>query len=218
MLQAGGAYNSSSNSGLTVQHLGGSNYKIVITIRGYHATYGLFGSTNYGGINWGLNSLDLNVMAQDKNGNTSYGTTGIHISETPAPLVGDIQINDSTQDLNNVTVTTSNKSVTHRVKCSVVDSSSGLQSVTMNNGYVADNPATTGNFYNFKRLYNFNDIFSNIDGNTVITVSNLRVTAVDIDNNQSQSKLGVNVTVTANDVTNPVFGSVGHDAGIKSIN
>jgi hypothetical protein len=205
---ANGSYNfgDDASTGLDVANTSGNNYQIAMRLQSPNNN-SILGNISSGGIPFGNSTLRATLTVGDNNSNSTTTSSDFIIKrvDSSSPNVGNLIARSGS--LTNISVSHSSTTYTHKVKVAASDSGSGLQSVTMNNSYVADSPSSANEsgtlYYYFKRVYTFAEVWQDKHAST-ITVSGLRATARDIQGNASNSN-SVNVVVTANDTENPLI-------------
>uniref|UniRef100_A0A6C0LJW8 Cadherin domain-containing protein n=1 Tax=viral metagenome TaxID=1070528 RepID=A0A6C0LJW8_9ZZZZ len=203
---ANGSYvfGNDASTGLTVTNTSGNNYQIAMRLQSPNNN-SILGNISSGGIPFGNSTLRATLTVGDNNSNSTTASVDFIIKreDEVSPSVGNLIARSGS--LTSVSVSHSSTTYTHKVKVAASDSGSGLQSVTMNNSYVADSPSSATEsgtlYYYFKRVYTFAEVWQDKHAST-ITVSGLRATARDIQGNATNSN-SVNVVVTANDTENP---------------
>ena len=197
-------FGSPGSSGLDVANPSGNNYQIAFRLQ-QPSTHSILGDIATGGIPFGNSTMRATISVSDNNNNyiSKFADFVIKRVDEAQPVVGNLQARSGS--LTAVTVHHGATSATHKVKVAASDAGSGLKSVSMNNSYVADSPASgleSGTrFYYFKRTYTFAEVWQDRHQSS-ITVSGLKATATDFQNN-SRSSNSVNVVITANDTEDP---------------
>ena len=216
-----GSYNfgTPGSTGLDVVNTSGNNYQIAFRLQ-QPSSHSILGDIATGGIPFGKSTLRATLSVSDNNNNTSTTFVDFVIKrlDEALPVVGNLIAR--TGSLTAVTVSHSATSATHKIKVAASDAGSGLQSVTMNNSYVPDSPASAlesgTRYYYFKRVYTFLEVWQN-QHQSQITVSGLKATAADTQGN-SKSSNSVNVVITANDTENPSITAKSLGSSVLNLN
>ena len=195
----------SASTGLTVTNTGGNNYKIARRLKA-PSTNSLLGNVGSGGVSYGNSTLQAYVSVKDNNNNSSFHASNftIYRQDLTDPIIGPLIARSGS--LNSITLSNSSQTYSHQIKVAARDNQSGLKSVTMNNGYVADSPnSATENgvlYFYFKDMWTFNEVWQN-KHNSTTTITNLQATAIDNQNRTATTASGVNVEATALDTQDP---------------